>query len=57
MVNFFILKFSKVKCKTREKIPTNIVEMLDKADQFGDTSVPPSFDCTKCDGKWYQFIK
>ena len=40
------------KCKTKEFIPTNIVEMLDEADQFGvDTSVPPRFDCQKCNGK------
>ena len=32
-----------------EKIPTEIVEMLDRADQIGvDTSVPPRFDCEKC---------
>lgn len=40
------------KCKTREMIPTEIVEMLDRADQAGvDTSVPPRFDCEKCNGK------
>lgn len=40
------------KCKTREMIPTEIVEMLDRADQVGvDTSVPPRFDCEKCNGK------
>ena len=40
------------KCKTKEFIPTNIVEMLDAADQLGvDTSVPPRFDCQKCNGK------
>ena len=39
-------------CKTTEKIPTSIVEMLDKADQIGvDTSVPPRFDCEHCPGK------
>lgn len=39
-------------CKTRELIPTEIVEMLDSADQFGvDTNVPPRFDCEKCPGK------
>ena len=33
-------------------IPTEIVEMLDRADQVGvDTSVPPRFDCEKCNGK------
>lgn len=39
-------------CKTIERIPTEIVEMLDAADQMGvDTSVPPRFDCKKCPGK------
>lgn len=36
-------------CKTIEKIPREIVEMLDAADQHGvDTYVPPRFDCEKC---------
>ena len=40
------------KCKTKEFIPTDIVEMLDAADQVNvDTSIPPRFDCTKCNGK------
>ena len=40
------------KCKTKELIPTEIVEMLDAADQIGvDTSVPPRFDFRKCNGK------
>ncbi len=40
------------KCKTKEMIPTEIVEMLDRADQIGvDTSVPPRFDCQNCNGK------
>lgn len=35
-----------------EKIPTSVVEMLDKADQIDvDTSVPPRFDCENCYGK------
>lgn len=39
-------------CKTIERIPTDIVEMLDSADQIGvDTSVPPRFDCENCLGK------
>ncbi len=45
------IEFICPKCKTKENIPTYIVEMLDKADQFGDTSVPPRFDCQKCTGK------
>ena len=46
------IEFICPKCKTRERIPTEIVEMLDYADQIGvDTSVPPRFDCEKCDGK------
>ena len=40
------------KCKTKEFIPTDIVEMLDAADQVNvDTSIPPRFDCKKCNGK------
>ena len=39
-------------CKTKERIPTYIVEMLDASDQIGvDTSVPPRFDCENCYGK------
>lgn len=39
-------------CKSKERIPTEIVEMLDYADQIGvDTSVPPRFDCEHCPGK------
>lgn len=38
--------------KTKERIPTYIVEMLDESDQLGvDTSVPPRFDCEACPGK------
>lgn len=36
----------------KENIPTEIVEMLDNADQFNfDTSVSPRFDCEYCSGK------
>ena len=46
------IEFICPKCKIKERIPTEIVEMLDYADQIGvDTSVPPRFDCEKCDGK------
>lgn len=46
------IEFICPKCKTKERIPTEIVEMLDYADQIDvDTSVPPRFDCEKCDGK------
>ena len=39
-------------CKTTEFIPTEIVEMLDRADQVNvDTDVPPRFDCEHCLGK------
>ena len=39
-------------CKTTEFIPTEIVEMLDRADQVNvDTDVPPRFDCEHCSGK------
>lgn len=35
-----------------KKIPTEIVEMLDEADQTNvDTDVPPRFDYEKCPGK------
>ena len=46
------IEFICLLCKTIERIPTEIVEMLDAADQMGvDTSVPPRFDCEKCPGK------
>ncbi len=46
------IEFICKKCKTKEKIPADIVRMLDKADQIGvDTSVPPRFNCAKCAGK------
>ena len=46
------IEFICPKCKTKERIPTEIVEMLDYADQIDvDTSVPPRFDCENCAGK------
>ncbi len=46
------IEFICPKCKTKERIPTEIVEVLDYADQTNvDTSVPPRFDCEKCNGK------
>lgn len=46
------IEFICPKCKTKEQIPTDIVEMLDGADQLGvDTFVPPRFDCQNCNGK------
>lgn len=40
------------KCKIKENIPTEVVEMLDKADSFGvDTNYPPRFKCQNCPGK------
>ena len=46
------IEFICPKCKTKERIPTEIVEMLDYADQIDvDTSVPPRFECENCDGK------
>ena len=46
------IEFICPRCKTKEKIPTEIVEMLDRADQINvDTDVPPRFDCEKCPGK------
>ena len=39
-------------CKTREKIPTEIVEMLDESDgEYADRTIPPRFDCKNCEGK------
>lgn len=39
-------------CKTREKIPTDIVEMLDESDgEFSDRTIPPRFECNNCEGK------
>jgi len=39
-------------CGVKEKIPTDIVQMLDGSDTVGvDNSVPPRFDCKKCEGK------
>ena len=46
------IEFICPKCKIIERIPTEIVEMLDFADQIDvDTSIPPRFDCEFCDGK------
>ena len=43
------IEFVCQKCKTKEKIPTEIVEMLDASDSIGvDTNYPPRFDCEKC---------
>ena len=40
------IEFICPKCKTRELIPSDIVEFLDQSDQIGvDTSYPPRFDC------------
>lgn len=39
-------------CKTTEKIPLEVVRFLDESDQINvDTSIPPRFDCEKCNGK------
>ncbi len=39
-------------CKSREKIPTDIVRMLDESDgEFVDRSIPPMFECKNCEGK------
>lgn len=46
------IEFICPKCRTKEKIPTEIVEMLDKTDSIGvDIDCPPRFDCQKCPGK------
>lgn len=46
------IEFICPKCKFTEKIPTEVVEMLDAMDSQGvDLSYPPRFDCSKCNGK------
>lgn len=48
------IEFICPKCKTRERIPTEIVEMLDYADQIGvDTSVPLDLIAKIVMVKWY----
>lgn len=45
------IEFYCKKCKTKELIPTDVVEFLDESDQIGvDTSYPPRFFCQSCDG-------
>ena len=40
------------KCKTKENIPTEVVEILVQADSFWvDLSEPPKFNCEKCPEK------
>lgn len=52
MKNKKFIEFICPVCKTKEKIPTQIVEMLDSMDQHNvDTDVPPRFDCENCFGK------
>lgn len=52
MINKNEIEFICPLCKTKEMIPTEIVEMLDEADQHGvDTDIPPRFNCEKCPGK------
>ncbi len=36
-------------CKTKEQIPFDIVDMMDRHDN-GDSSYPPRFSCELCDG-------
>lgn len=46
------IEFICLKCKTKERIPRDIVEFLDASDQIGvDLNTPPRFDCETCDGK------
>jgi len=46
------LNLSVQNAKLEKGIPTEIVKMLDYSDQIDVvTSVPPRFDCKKCDGK------
>lgn len=46
------IEFICTKCNTTEKIPKDIVEMLDGYNQIGvDIDMPPRFDCENCDGK------
>lgn len=46
------IEFICPECKTKERIPRDVVEYLDSIDQAGvDTNVPPRFDCENCFGK------
>ena len=46
------IEFICLNCKTKERIPRDVVEFLDEVDQIDvDTSVSPRFDCEKCPGK------
>lgn len=38
------------KCNFKEDIPKEVVDYFDLTD-LGDPTVPPRFDCQKCDGK------
>lgn len=39
-------------CKTREKIPTDVVRIMDESDcEFADRAIPPRFECNNCEGK------
>jgi len=35
-------------CKTKEKIPTQIVVEMDMHDEYGDLRYPPRFKCESC---------
>ena len=51
------IEFICTRCKTKERIPTEIVEMLDKADQIGvDTLVPLDSTVRNVLVKWNLFI-
>lgn len=43
-------EFVCTKCGIHELIPTDVVTFLDANDP-GDPTFPPMFDCEKCDGK------
>ena len=37
------------KCKIKENVPFQVVDMLDRTDN-GDDRYPPRFNCENCDG-------
>ncbi|MBS5801137.1 MAG: hypothetical protein KID02_15555 [Clostridiales bacterium] len=44
------------KCNFKEDIPKEVVDYFDLTD-LGDPTVPPRFDCQKCDGKLFITLK
>lgn len=44
------IAFKCTKCGFKEDIPKDVVDYFDLMD-LGDPTVPPRFDCQKCEGK------